>query len=39
VAALRGSTSRYLSWSKPVDHMKNAPEQIARNLRHLDFPN
>ena len=28
-AAQRGSTSRCSPWSKPVNHLKNAPEQIA----------
>jgi hypothetical protein len=37
-AAQRGSTSRHSSWSKPVNHLKNAPEQVARHsdLRHLE---
>jgi hypothetical protein len=37
-AAKRGSTSRHSPWSKPVNHLKNAPEQIARHgdLRHLE---
>src|ERR1017187_5953968 len=37
-AAQRGSTSRCSPWSKPVNHLKNAPEQIARHgdLRHLE---
>src|SRR5665213_736370 len=37
-AAQGGSTSRYLPWSKPVDHLKNTPEQISwhGDLRHLE---
>jgi hypothetical protein len=33
-----GSTSRRSPWSKPVDHLKNAPEQITRHrdLRHFE---
>jgi hypothetical protein len=36
--AQRGSTSRHSCWSKPVNHLKNAPEQIARHgdFRHLE---
>jgi hypothetical protein len=36
-AVQHGSTSRRSPWLKPVDHLKNAPKQIAghRDLHHL----
>jgi hypothetical protein len=37
-AAQCDPTPRLSPWSKPVDHLKNAPEQIARHrdLHHLE---